>query len=206
MPWPVDIPADPTQRLLFHSSVAATLCAAAVLGAVLLNFLTASHGARHERRSPVATSSMLAFAALFAVLVRRHWGMLPLPAYSVHLALTAAGLALMLAGAAVNLLGRLALGRNWANQVTIYAEQTLVTTGVYGLVRHPLYASLIWLFTGIAVAYLNWAALLATLLVFVPMMIYRARLEETALAERFTDYAAYQRRVGRLFPKIGGGR
>ncbi|HOS42700.1 MAG TPA: isoprenylcysteine carboxylmethyltransferase family protein [Armatimonadota bacterium] len=201
MPIP-DMPADPALRLAFLASLVVCACVAAVLGAVLWNFLTARRDAeRRERRSPVETGSMLLFTAGFYLLIRRDIGELPFPAYPLHLAAVALGLLLLTAGTAVNLLGRLALGRNWANQVTIYAEQTLVTAGVYGLVRHPLYASLIWMFVGAAVVYLNWAALLAALLVFTPMMIYRARQEEAALAERFPEYAEYQRRVGRLLPK-----
>jgi len=197
------IPTDPALRLVFVASLIVCACVATVLGAVLWNFLTARRDAeRRERRSPVETGSMLLFTVGFYLLIRRDIGELPFPAYPLHLAAVIAGLVLMVAGTAVNLLGRLALGGNWANQVTIYAEQTLVTSGVYGLVRHPLYASLIWMFIGAATVYLNWAALLAALLIFVPMMIYRARQEETALAERFPEYAGYQRRVGRLMPRL----
>lgn len=207
MPWLPDMPAAPAARLLFFATLAVAACVGAVLLAVLLNFLTAqAGGARQERRSPVATGSMLLFTAGCYLLIRRHLGALPFPPYPTHLAAVCVGLLLMAGGAAVNILGRLALGHNWANHATVYAEQTLVTSGVYALVRHPLYASLIWMFTGAALVYLNWAALLANLLIFVPMMIYRARLEEAMLAERFPEYAEYQRQVGRLVPKFSRQR
>lgn len=197
------IPTDPAIRLLFIASLIVTACAAVVLLAVLLNNLLGGGTVQHQRRSPVATWSMLLFAAGYYLLIRFHVGMIAFPVYNMQLALTIVGLLLVVGGTAVNILGRLALGHNWANQVTIYEEQSLVTTGVYTLVRHPLYASLIWMFTGGALIYLNWAALLANFILFIPMMIYRARLEEAALAERFPEYTEYQQRVGMLFPKMG---
>ena len=106
---------------------------------------------------------------------------------------------LIVLGCGVNIAGRLNLGRNWANQVTIYEDQRLVTGVVYRLVRHPLYASLIWMFYGASLVYANVAAALANTLVFVPFMIYRARQEEKLLLKEFKDYAAYRARVGMFF-------
>jgi protein-S-isoprenylcysteine O-methyltransferase Ste14 len=103
-------------------------------------------------------------------------------------------------GATVNVLGRHSLGRNWANQVTVYESQTLVTSGIFGWLRHPLYASLIWMFVGAALAYHNAAAMAAALLLFVPAMYYRSGQEEHLLSERFPEYAAYRARTGRFFP------
>ncbi len=102
----------------------------------------------------------------------------------------------------VRVSGRLRLGHNWADQVTVYREQTLVQTGVYGLVRHPLYASLIWMFVGGSLIFRNLAALAATLAVFVPAMAIRARQEEALLAMRFPEHEAYRRRVGMLWPRL----
>ena len=104
-------------------------------------------------------------------------------------------------GCAVNILGRVQLGGNWANQATIYQKQKLVTAGVYGWVRHPLYASLIWMFFGASVVYANWFAFVLNSAIFVPFMVYRAGLEEAMLAAEFPDYGDYRRRVGMFFWK-----
>jgi protein-S-isoprenylcysteine O-methyltransferase Ste14 len=123
--------------------------------------------------------------------------------------LTLAGLALVVGGCLLNLAGRVALGENWADHVTLYADQRLVTRGAYRIVRHPLYASLVWMFYGAALIYSDVAALAANTLVFVPMMAVRARREERLLEAEFPDYAAYRARVGMLFPRLwrgsGGG-
>jgi len=177
-----------------------TLCTVAVLTAVFVNFQLKqkSRAVRAERKSVVETGSMLAFFAGFYLLVRFRIGVQAIP--GAYYPLAVAGLLLVVVGAAVNIMGRLALGRNWGNQVIIYEDHTLVTGGVYRLVRHPLYASLIWMFLGAALVFQNWAALLATVLLFIPGMFHRATQEEKALGAQFPDYESYRNRTGMLFP------
>lgn len=179
------------------------LAVAAVFAAVFLNFWRCSRpqGVKQERRSLVATGTMTLFFAAFTLLIHYRIGALPLPPAPFRLAAGIPGLALVVLGCAVNLLGRLRLGANWANQATIYTDQKLVVSGIYGWVRHPLYASLIWMFFGACLVFPNLAAFLATALVFVPFMYRRARLEELLLAREFPEYAGYQRRTGMFFPK-----
>jgi len=180
------------------------LCVATVLAAVGWNFLRArlSGQVAERQRSPVATGTMLLFTFGIYWLISRQIGVLPRSGPAIDIPVVCLGLALMVVGCAVNLLGRVRLGRNWANQVTVYEDQTLVTGGVFGVVRHPLYASLIWMFYGASLVYLNYAAVLATTLVFVPAMYYRARQEERLLEGEFSEYAAYRRRVGMFFPRM----
>lgn len=201
-------PTAPQDSLLFAASLLIGLCVTAVLMAVAANFVLAraAGGVAQRRRSPVATASMLAFAWGYYMIVHHKVGVLPLNEMRTLIPLTVAGCALVACGAAVNILGRLHLGSNWADQVTLYDAQGLVTTGVFGLVRHPLYASLIWIFVGVAMAYHNVAALAAALCVFVPAMAVRARQEEALLSSAFPGYAAYQRTVGMLWPRLGRGR
>jgi protein-S-isoprenylcysteine O-methyltransferase Ste14 len=181
-----------------------TLCAAAVLSAVALNFLFAgaSGEARAVQRSPVATLSMVVFFTGVYGLIHYRIGAVAIPWPTLRAGLSLPGALLVVAGCAVNLAGRFSLGANWADQVTLYASQQLVTRGVYALVRHPLYASLIWMFCGAGLAYANIAVLAATALLFIPAMYYRAAQEERALARAFPEYADYRRRVGMLFPRL----
>jgi len=70
----------------------------------------------------------------------------------------------------------------------------LFTTGPYRLVRHPLYLSMFVATIGLAVAFRSLWGMLLTLAVFIPAVLWRAMLEEQALARRFgqewEDYAA----------------
>jgi protein-S-isoprenylcysteine O-methyltransferase Ste14 len=143
---------------------------------------------------------MVAFFVVFYLLIRLRIGEIRLPSVPLRVALVVAGLLLIVCGCWVNIAGRFALGGNWADQVTIYSDQSLVTTGVYGLVRHPLYASLVWMFLGASLVYVNLAAFLANALVFTPFMYYRARREEGLLRAEFPAYAEYGARVGMFLP------
>lgn len=202
-----------TRRLSLQFIAAAIMavCSLAILTAVAASFLV--YGPRRDvkerRRGFVATATMVAFFVGFVALIGSGvgQGFLPWlgPGWDVGLPLV--GLALVVAGCLLNLAGRVALGENWADQVTLYGDQRLVTRGAYRIVRHPLYASLVWMFLGAALVYADMAALAANALIFVPMMVIRARREERLLEQAFPDYAAYRARVGMLFPRLwpGGG-
>jgi len=76
-----------------------------------------------------------------------------------------------------------------------------VQTGIYGLVRHPLYSSVILLAVGWSLLWSSGAALAASVaLAF--LLDAKARVEERWLGEKFSDYAGYARRVRRFFPWI----
>jgi protein-S-isoprenylcysteine O-methyltransferase Ste14 len=176
------------------------LCALAMTLSILINFAECSRSqAKAQKRSIVATGRMTLFFAGFYLLIRLRVGAIEVPWLPLRVALVVAGLGIIVIGCGVNIAGRLKLGKNWANQVTIYEDQRLVTDGVYRLVRHPLYASLIWMFYGASLVYANLAALLANTLVFLPFMAYRARQEEKLLLNEFKEYAEYQKRVGMFF-------
>ena len=180
------------------------LCALAVLFSVAWSFLNFHQRRRVVRaqRSVVDTGTMLLFFAGFSWLIGRQVGMLASATAAVELAALLLGLPLVLLGTAVNVLARHQLGPTWANQIAIYEGHEMLTRGFFGLVRHPLYASLIWMFIGVAVACLNWAALLATVTVFIPAMHLRAGQEERLLSEAFPGYATYRQRVGEFFPRL----
>ena len=80
-------------------------------------------------------------------------------------------------------------------------NSTLVQHGVYGLVRHPLYSSLIFVSAGWALLWGSGAALGAALALAL-LLDAKARLEERWLREKFPDYASYAGRVRRLLPWI----
>lgn len=94
------------------------------------------------------------------------------------------------------------LGLNWSPTLEIRERHELVTRGIYGLIRHPMYASQ-WLWV-IAQPLLlqNWIAGWLNLLVFVFFYFLRVRAEEQLMIEQFGDqYRAYMQKVGGVFPK-----
>jgi protein-S-isoprenylcysteine O-methyltransferase Ste14 len=78
----------------------------------------------------------------------------------------------------------------------------LVTTGPYGLARHPIYGGLILLSLGASLAFASWLGSLATALL-VPLFFVKAAYEERHLLMRHAGYLAYRRRVRRrLIPYL----
>ena len=73
--------------------------------------------------------------------------------------------------------------------------------GIYSVMRHPLYTSVMLASLGWALLWQSGPALVAALLL-APFFDAKARREERWLAERFPDYGDYQRRVARFLPWI----
>jgi protein-S-isoprenylcysteine O-methyltransferase Ste14 len=181
-----------------------SVCVLAILVSILIDFIFAEDysKAKTEKKSVVQTGTMLLFFVLYYLIIKSHFGEIEISNIVTHLSLAGIGLAMIIVGTVVNISGRLYLGKNWANQIKIYPDQTLVVSGPFRLVRHPLYASLIWMFFAGSLIYLNLAALAANALIFVPFMFYRAKQEEKILAQGFKDYTQYQKKVGMFFPKL----
>jgi protein-S-isoprenylcysteine O-methyltransferase Ste14 len=97
------------------------------------------------------------------------------------------------------------LGANWSPWVEIRESQGLVTRGVYGHIRHPMYAAhVLW---GLAQPLLiaNWIAGFAMLAVVLPVVAYRVPREERMLLSHFGDaHRAYAEGTGRLIPRLRG--
>lgn len=95
------------------------------------------------------------------------------------------------------------LGLNWSPTLEIREKHELITRGIYGQIRHPMYASQ-WLWV-IAQPLLlqNWIAGLINLLVFIPFYILRVRAEEQLMLEQFGEqYRSYMQKIGAVFPKF----
>ena len=95
------------------------------------------------------------------------------------------------------------LGRNWSATLRITGQHSLVTSGVYRHVRHPMYtAHLLWAIAqGLMLA--NWIAGWAFLVLSIPLYVVRIPKEEKMMLEHFSEqYRAYMSRTGRLIPRI----
>ncbi len=110
-----------------------------------------------------------------------------------------AGAVLGLAGLALSGAGVLFLGRNLTPLPRPKESATLVQSGAYAVVRHPIYSGLILLAFAWALLVQGWLTLAYALAVFIFFDI-KSRREERWLVEKFPDYAAYQQRVRKLLP------
>ena len=86
--------------------------------------------------------------------------------------------------------------------VEVQEGQRVVDTGLYGIVRHPMYAVTIWLFLSIPVVLGSWWSLLC-FLPYIPVIIVRIINEEKVLEKGLEGYTDYKKRVKyRLIPFI----
>ena len=135
--------------------------------------------------------------ALFAVILLAP----PVPPVTFPLWLRALGLGILIAGGMVGTGGILALGSNLTAFPKPIEGGTLVTKGVYSVVRHPIYTGLILgtLGLGIFRESLLGIGLAVVLFIFFDL---KSRREEEWLIEAYPGYAAYRQQVKKLLPWI----
>ncbi len=112
------------------------------------------------------------------------------------------GFALYVAGGILRLYPVFVLGRRFSGLVAIQPGHTLVTSGIYGIIRHPSYLGLLTGSLGWALAFRSVVGVLLMLLT-VPVILARIRAEEALLRTQFgAEYDAYRARTARLIPGI----
>jgi protein-S-isoprenylcysteine O-methyltransferase Ste14 len=89
-----------------------------------------------------------------------------------------------------------------ASTIQIAEGQTVISTGPYAFVRHPMYAAALVMLLGIPLALGSWWGLFALLLVL-PVLIWRLLDEERFLRQNLPGYPEYQAKVRyRLLPFV----
>lgn len=99
--------------------------------------------------------------------------------------------------------GHVDLGLNWSPTLEIRENHELITRGIYGIIRHPMYASQ-WLWV-IAQPLLlqNWIAGFLGALTYIPFYFLRVNAEEQMMLDSFgTKYQEYMKTTGRVLPKL----
>ena len=110
------------------------------------------------------------------------------------------GVALFAAGGALRIWPVFVLGRRFSGLVAIQPGHTLVTSGVYGVIRHPSYLGLFVNSLGWGLAFRSGVGVLLAALT-IPPLLARIRAEETLLRAQFgAEYDAYRARTSRLIP------
>jgi protein-S-isoprenylcysteine O-methyltransferase Ste14 len=112
-----------------------------------------------------------------------------------------AGGALLAGGACFVIAGMMKHGSTLTALPYPAANGTLLETGPYRVVRHPIYGGAIFMALGWALWTRGWLTLVYVALLFL-LLDVKARREERWLREKFRDYPAYQRRVRKLIPFV----
>ena len=96
------------------------------------------------------------------------------------------GVVLFIGGGALRLWPVFVLGRRFSGLVAIQPGHTLVTTGIYSVIRHPSYLGLLINSLGWALAFRSVVGVLLTALTIVPI-VARIGAEETLLRSEFGE-------------------
>jgi len=199
--------ADPLWRLpffwaalsLFHFlefwTTAAYNTPAATIGSFLLTANWPAYFIAHTFASVECLLCNLAFRA---------WDVEFLPAAATRLVVLI-GFVLVLGGQAVRSLAMVTAGRSFNHVVQQQKREThqLVTTGIYGVLRHPSYFGFFWWAIGTQVVLGNPLSFMVYALVMHKFFNDRIKREEEILVRFFgRDYEVYRRRVGTKIPRI----
>ena len=118
----------------------------------------------------------------------------------------AAGLVLLLAGAAFTLASVFLMGRAWRIGIDPENTSELAEEGPYRWIRHPIYAGMLLMLVGNVLVVPHPAVEIAAVLTALGVAL-QARREEQHLLRVFGDrYARYMRRTGSFVPRFAGRR
>ena len=112
------------------------------------------------------------------------------------------GVLLYTAGGVLRLAPVFVLGRRFSGLVAIQPEHRLVTSGLYGIIRHPSYLGLFVLVLGWGLAFRSGVGVIIAVLMLI-VVLARIDAEERLLSESFgAEYDAYRTRTWRLVPYV----
>jgi protein-S-isoprenylcysteine O-methyltransferase Ste14 len=112
------------------------------------------------------------------------------------------GVVLIIAAVFIFWRGHADLGLNWSPTLEIRTEHKLITNGIYGIIRHPMYASQwVWVFAQ-ALLLQNWIAGFLSIPLWAIFYFLRVSAEEKMMLDSFGDeYREYMHHTGAVFPK-----
>lgn len=86
------------------------------------------------------------------------------------------------------------LGRQWSLTARLIEGHKLVTTGVYQIVRHPIYTAMLGMLIATGITFSRWYVLLSSVAVFIVgtkiRTVFEERLLREAFGQEFEDFAA----------------
>ena len=116
--------------------------------------------------------------------------------FLIYLGISISGLSISLFAMA-----RFSLGDNYSPCYDSYLPKDINTTGIYSIVRHPIYSSNILLVLGIFLSSGSAIVLFNGSVLTLYYYISAAR-EENAIAKQFPNYSTYQIKTGMFFPHL----
>ena len=144
---------------------------------------------------------LLGFISVLAYAINPKWiafADLALPVW-----LRWAGVGIALAGFALLQWAQVTLANSWSDTPRMLKEQSLITSGPYRLIRHPIYTAFILILSSTLFISSNWLIGLGWSGMTILETVSRIGFEESLMIEYFGDqYRDYMKKTGLLLPKV----
>ena len=144
---------------------------------------------------------IIGFFSAIAYVINPNWvafAGLPLPTWLRWL-----GVGTALIGFALLQWSQVTLGKSWSDTPRMMKEQTLITSGPYHVIRHPIYTAFILILGSTLFISANWLIGLCWSGMTILEVASRIGFEESLMLEFFGEqYREYMKTTGRLLPKV----
>lgn len=110
------------------------------------------------------------------------------------------GILVLFIGEFIYGVGHVSMGKEW--KVRVVPSSTLISSGLFKYVRHPLYLGGIIASIGLAFTVMSLPALIVSVFVITPFLYFKAKYEEEVLSKHLKGYREYMSKTGMFFPKF----
>ena len=144
---------------------------------------------------------MAGFISVVAYVINPNW--LAFGSLSFPIWIRWTGLGIALVGFALLQWSQVTLVNSWSDTPRMMKEQTLITSGPYHSIRHPIYTAFILILSSTLFISSNWLIGLCWAGMTIMEVVSRIGFEETLMLEYFGEqYREYMKTTGRLFPRL----
>jgi protein-S-isoprenylcysteine O-methyltransferase Ste14 len=144
---------------------------------------------------------MLGFLTMLAYVIDPGW--LAFTSLSLPLWLRWTGVVIAIIGFVLLQWSQVTLANSWSDTPRMMKEQTLITSGPYRTIRHPIYTAFILILGSTLFISSNWLIGLCWAGMTVLEVVSRIGFEESLMVEFFGEqYREYMKKTGRLLPKF----
>jgi len=144
---------------------------------------------------------MAGFISVIAFAINPKWLAFADLAFPVWLRWSGVGIALL--GFALLQWAQVTLANSWSDTPRMMKEQTLITSGPYRTIRHPIYTAFLLILGSTLFISSNWLIGLCWAGMTILEVVSRIAFEESLMVEYFGDqYRDYMKKTGRLMPRL----
>ena len=152
-----------------------------------------------EDWSFIIPASLIFFSSLLITL----WDFIQIQEMSYRLSIVnVPGLALFLIGIIMRRVAKRTLGNFYSYGLRTTKKQELIKHGIYKHIRHPTYLAMLIYSPAIPLIFSSLYGFLL-MLGLIPCTLYRIKIEETMLLEKFGDeYREYMKKTKKIIPSV----